>query len=128
MGDDLRHGRGGRDRFMRDQRTRERGASDRQHQCDPIRHGELEITLPNQSAERLVGESSVASQRQRGNSHTFVVYPEGKDADDAVAAIDVVRYEIDAVRSLPFPADDLFAAIRALYNARAEDPACQKKG
>jgi hypothetical protein len=25
----------------------------------------------------------LASQRQRGNSHTFVVYPEGKDADDA---------------------------------------------
>jgi hypothetical protein len=40
----------------------------------------------------------LTSQRQRGNSHTFVVYPEGKDADDAVAAIDVVRYEIDAVR------------------------------
>jgi hypothetical protein len=40
----------------------------------------------------------LASQRQRGNSHTFVVYPEGKDADDAVAAIDVVRYEVDAVR------------------------------
>jgi hypothetical protein len=40
----------------------------------------------------------LASQRQRGNSHTFVVYPEGKDVDDAVAAIDVVGYEIDAVR------------------------------
>lgn len=40
----------------------------------------------------------LASQRQRGNSHTFVVYPEGKDIDDVVAAIDVVGYEIDAVR------------------------------
>lgn len=38
----------------------------------------------------------------------------------------VLLDEIDAVRSLPFPADDLFAAIRALYNARAEDPACQR--
>jgi hypothetical protein len=33
--------------------------------------------------------------------------------------------EIDAVRSLPFPADDFFASMRALYNARAEDPACR---
>src|SRR5262249_17025269 len=30
--------------------------------------------------------------------------------------------EIDAVRSLPFPADEFFAGIRALYNARTESP------
>ena len=30
--------------------------------------------------------------------------------------------EIDAVRSLPFSADEFFAAIRACYNQRAEDP------
>jgi WD40 repeat protein len=30
--------------------------------------------------------------------------------------------EIDAVRSLPFSADELFAAIRECYNRRAEDP------
>jgi WD40 repeat protein len=29
--------------------------------------------------------------------------------------------EIDAVRSLPFPTDELFAAIRELYNSRTED-------
>jgi AAA-like domain len=31
--------------------------------------------------------------------------------------------EIDAVRSLPFSADDFLASLRVLYNARAEDPA-----
>lgn len=31
--------------------------------------------------------------------------------------------EIDVVRSLPFAADEFFAAIRACYNARTEDPA-----
>ena len=31
--------------------------------------------------------------------------------------------EIDAVRSLPFSADDFFASIRFLFNARADDPA-----
>ena len=30
--------------------------------------------------------------------------------------------EIEVVLSLPFPRDDFFAAIRAVYNARAEDP------
>src|ERR1044071_8870126 len=30
--------------------------------------------------------------------------------------------EIDAVRSLPFPADEFFAGLRALYNARTESP------
>jgi AAA domain-containing protein len=34
--------------------------------------------------------------------------------------------EIDAVRSLPFSADDFFASIRFLYNARADDPACER--
>ena len=31
--------------------------------------------------------------------------------------------EIDAVRNLPFPADELFAGIRALYNERPDQPA-----
>ncbi|RYG27462.1 hypothetical protein EON81_30100, partial [bacterium] len=30
--------------------------------------------------------------------------------------------EIDAVRTLSFPADDLFAGLRELWNARASDP------
>src|SRR5436189_4850991 len=30
--------------------------------------------------------------------------------------------EIDAVRSLPFSADEFFAAIRACYNRRTDDP------
>jgi WD40 repeat protein len=30
--------------------------------------------------------------------------------------------EIDVVRSLPFPADDLFAAVRACHNCRSEEP------
>lgn len=30
--------------------------------------------------------------------------------------------EIDAVRALPFGSDDFFAAVRALYNARPDDP------
>jgi hypothetical protein len=34
--------------------------------------------------------------------------------------------EIDVVRSLPFPADDFFASIRALYNARADEAAWQR--
>jgi hypothetical protein len=34
--------------------------------------------------------------------------------------------EIDAVRSLPFSADDFFASLRLLYNARAEDPATER--
>src|SRR5207253_10014547 len=34
--------------------------------------------------------------------------------------------EIDAVRSLPFPADEFFAAIRECYNRRAQDPAFQR--
>lgn len=34
--------------------------------------------------------------------------------------------EIDAVRSLPFSADDFFASIRVLYNARADDAACAR--
>ncbi|MEZ4296975.1 MAG: AAA-like domain-containing protein [Polyangiaceae bacterium] len=34
--------------------------------------------------------------------------------------------EIDSVLSLPFSCDDFFAGIRALYNAKAEDPACAK--
>jgi WD40 repeat protein len=34
--------------------------------------------------------------------------------------------EIDIVRSLPFSTDELFAAIRACYNARAEDNAYQR--
>jgi len=34
--------------------------------------------------------------------------------------------EIDAVRSLPFSADDFFASLRLLYNARADDPACER--
>jgi len=32
-----------------------------------------------------------------------------------------IRDEIDAVRSLPFSADEFFAAIRQCYNLRAED-------
>src|SRR5205823_14473693 len=34
--------------------------------------------------------------------------------------------EIDAVRSLPFPADEFFAAVRECYNRRAQDPAFQR--
>jgi hypothetical protein len=34
--------------------------------------------------------------------------------------------EIDAVRSLGFPPDDLLGSIRARYNARADDPACDR--
>lgn len=30
--------------------------------------------------------------------------------------------EIDAVRSLPFPTDEFFAGVRAIYNRRADDP------
>jgi hypothetical protein len=34
--------------------------------------------------------------------------------------------EIDAVRSLPFSADDFFASIRFLFNSRADDPAFER--
>src|SRR2546428_578532 len=34
--------------------------------------------------------------------------------------------EIDVVRSLPFRADELFAAVRACYNRRTEDPAFER--
>ncbi len=34
--------------------------------------------------------------------------------------------EIDAIRSLPFPTDEFFGALRALYNSRAEDPEAQR--
>jgi hypothetical protein len=34
--------------------------------------------------------------------------------------------EIDSVLSLPFSCDDFFAGIRSLYNAKAEDPACDR--
>lgn len=36
--------------------------------------------------------------------------------------------EIDAVRSLPFSADEFFAAIRECYNRRSEDPAFRRLG
>src|SRR3989442_1287833 len=34
--------------------------------------------------------------------------------------------EIDAVRSLPFSADEFFAGVRALYNARTESPNAER--
>lgn len=34
--------------------------------------------------------------------------------------------EIDAVRSLPFSADDFFASLRVFYNDRAHDPDCAR--
>jgi len=34
--------------------------------------------------------------------------------------------EVDAVRSLPFPSDELFAGIRQLHNGRASDPALRR--
>lgn len=46
----------------------------------------------------------------------------GKIAAPVVIFVD----EIDAVRSLPFSADDFFASLRLLYNARAEDSACAR--
>src|SRR5262245_5849400 len=34
--------------------------------------------------------------------------------------------EIDVVRSLPFPTDEFFSAIRECYNRRVEDPGLQR--
>jgi len=45
---------------------------------------------------------------------------------EVAAPIVVFFDEIDAVRALPFPVDDFFAALRALYNERAEDRACER--
>ncbi|HLJ53936.1 MAG TPA: AAA-like domain-containing protein, partial [Chthonomonadaceae bacterium] len=46
----------------------------------------------------------------------------GETAPPVVVFVD----EIDAVRSLPFPADEFFAAIRECHNRRANDPAYRR--
>lgn len=44
-------------------------------------------------------------------------------AADAARRVVLFVDEIDAVRSLPFPADEFFAGVREVYNRRALDPA-----
>ena len=48
---------------------------------------------------------------------------EGAGGEDKGATIVLLIDEIDAVRSLPFSSDDLFAGLREMHNARATDPA-----
>jgi WD40 repeat protein len=48
------------------------------------------------------------------------------EAAEASTPLVVFIDEIDAVRSLPFPTDELFAAIRACHNRRADEPALRR--
>jgi tetratricopeptide (TPR) repeat protein len=45
---------------------------------------------------------------------------------DTGAPLVIFVDEIDAIRSLPFPADEFFAAIREVYNARSDVPELQR--
>jgi hypothetical protein len=58
--------------------------------------------------------------------HRFSRFLRQRVVGRARSPVIVFLDEIDAVRSLPFPADDFFATIRAMYNARADDPACRR--
>src|SRR5205823_5672508 len=78
-----------------------------------------EVVLPGigtRDSSSVIGHSSESSDR----------IPHPTDAGPRVtnnpARLVIFIDEIDAVRSLPFSADEFFAAIRECYNRRSEDP------
>lgn len=66
------------------------------------------------------------SHRQRTPVHRWSTYL--KEVVPAQVASKVVIFidEIDGLLALPVARDDFFASIRALYDARAHDPACRQ--
>jgi hypothetical protein len=73
----------------------------------------------------------LASQRQGAGTQTYVVFREGSSADEAIAAIDVVNYDVDGVRwlDLRVPANDQDAILermdRALWAAADAENAAE---
>lgn len=73
----------------------------------------------------------LASQRQGAGTQTYVVFREGSSADEALAAIDVVNYDVDGVRwlDLRVPANDQDAILermdRALWAAADAENAAE---
>jgi predicted RNase H-like HicB family nuclease len=61
----------------------------------------------------------LASQRQGAGTQTYIVFREGSSADDALAAIDVVNYDVDGVRwlDLRVPANDQDAILERMDRA-----------
>lgn len=61
----------------------------------------------------------LASQRQGAGTQTYVVFREGSSADEAIAAIDVVNYDVDGVRwlDLRVPANDQDAILERMDRA-----------
>lgn len=64
-------------------------------------------------------------QRFMGAIHAVALGVQGANASAAERLVIFID-EIDAVRSLPFSADELFAGIRECYNRRTQDPAFQR--
>jgi hypothetical protein len=63
-----------------------------------------------------------------GFSHRFIRYVEHMILAEFSGQITIFIDEIDAILSLKFPTDDFFAAIRQLYNARAQNSALYRLG
>ena len=63
-----------------------------------------------------------------GFSHRFIRYVEHVILAELSGQITIFVDEIDATLSLKFPTDDFFAAIRQLYNARAQHSALYRLG
>jgi WD40 repeat protein len=75
------------------------------------------LILPQVDARR----STLDAQRQR-STEVHPTVPSVERRAPSVERLVIFIDEIDAVRSLPFSADEFFAAIRECYTRRAEDP------
>src|SRR5947209_7188863 len=88
-----------------------------------------QVVLAHEGARGRGGEGATAGQSAEEIRADLAHSPAGSVAVSPPRPLAVSRRvvifldEIDAVRSLPFSTDELFAAIRECYNRRAEEPA-----